>query len=385
MADDDGVQELLPPEQPPTVPLDGRPPGRRWRAPVFVGALAAVAVGAFAVPKCDVWDDTRVAKQQAAAPLAPITYTPELASTFFLDMPAAQSLHLTVTGLPQVTTDAKLLPISNEHRALFGAHGFVAELDQFVMVPGIDANAPASAPAGSTAFFHATGDVFYTAGDALFINGLVKQNLTGAGYQSVQSATKGQPEVLQKTLAGLTTTQVVFAPDGNYLARFLAVCNQCESAKARADVDPLLRWMVQSMDRNYTPAQITDITASYDRRRVIALWQDWSAAWKRSVPAGLGYITANDYPGLPAAPDQCRRYFGNPGPGFHVDSVVRPDSIKPAPDWTIPSGALKGSKPTGRIYALTVDQVDTAGTKTTTDAHTTVENGRAHLFFDCTL
>jgi hypothetical protein len=363
---------------------------QRWwtsRVAVLVAVALVLAVVVVIIVKArgDKSDElsatgTTVATRPGGGPNASVG----LASTFFPDAEEVRRLALTqTTPLPSVAADATQLPVSNEHRAAFAANGVLAELDQLLAVPGIDPAHPDQAPVGETVSFHVTVDVFEKATGAAATRAYVLEQLRGNGYQRLPRGTR--PVALQRTFQGLTTTQGIMDDGRNVLVRVVGVCNHCFPGQAPRGFDALLGVIRGRMAADHTPEELAAIEEAADRARVVEIWETWTDVWKQGTDQGLAYIEAHDYPGLPAAPDFCRKYFGVTGPGFRVHSTVRPDSIKPDPTWTIPHGRLQGTKPEGRVYVMTVDQLDTAGTRTSVVAHVSVVNGRPLLFFDCTL
>jgi hypothetical protein len=310
----------------------------------------------------------------------------ELASTYFPDDGDVKGAGVVgATSLPTITVDAVAVPVSNEHRTAFAANGIKAELDQLLTVPGIDATKPTDAPPGRPVSFHVTVDVFATKAGAAATRKYVNEQLGRAGYQTLPPREGTRPAALQTTFQGLSTTQAVVDTGNNVVVRVVGVCNQCFPGQAPTGFDRLVDAVVEHVSVEHTDAEMNAIRMQFDRTRVIDVWVAWGEAWKQGTEAGLTYIEAHDYPGLPASPDFCRRYFGVTGPGFRVESTVRPDSIKPDPGWKIPRGRLEGTPAEGRVYVMTVDQIDTAGTRTSIAAHVTVLDGRPLLFFDCTI
>jgi hypothetical protein len=363
---------------------------QRWwrtRTALFAAVAlvaAALVVGIILVSGGDPDDKlattgTTMAERPAGGPNASV----ELASTFFPDDTEIRHLALErATPLPSVAADATQVPVSNEHRAAFAANGVLAELDQVLTAPGIDAAHPELAPVGETTSFHVTIDVFEKAAGAAATRSYVLEKLGAGGYQRLPRGTR--PVAMQRTFQGLTTTQGVLDDGRNVLVRVVGVCNHCFPGQAPRGFDAVLDAIRQRMAKEHTPAELAAIEEAADKARVVEIWETWTDVWKQGTDQGLAYIEAHDYPGLPAAPDFCRKYFGVTGPGFRVHSTVRPDSIKPDPTWTIPRGKLQGTKPDGRVYVMTVDQLDTVGTRTSVVAHVTIIDGRPLLFFDCT-
>jgi hypothetical protein len=310
----------------------------------------------------------------------------ELASTYFPDDADVKAAGLArATSLPTITVDATAVPVSNEHQTAFRANGVKAELDQVMTVPGVDAGKPTEAPTGRPVSFHVTVDVFATKAGAAATRKYVAEQLGRAGSQALPLRGRNRPIALQTTFQGLSTTQAVVDTGNNVVVRVVGVCNQCFPGQAPTGFDRLVDAVVEHVSVEHTDAEVDAIEMQFDRARVIDVWVAWGEAWRSGTEAGLTYIETHDYPGLPASPDFCRRYFGVTGPGFRVESTVRPDSIKPAPGWIIPNGRLQGTPAEGRVYVMTVDQLDTVGTPTSIQAHVTVLDGRPLLFFDCTI
>ena len=168
---------------------------------------------------------------------------PAIARDFFLDASELEPYHLTVDASQLSTvTDANQLPVGDTTRANYAANGFLAEYLNFYTVPGVDANNPAAAPAGKTAFFSQSSDVFNDAAGADNVHQYLESQVKNATNVDVlQKGSGPRPTILQNTSNGLTTTTAFWNGADNAIVVLRSSCNQCTSDGARKDFDPVLK------------------------------------------------------------------------------------------------------------------------------------------------
>jgi hypothetical protein len=134
-----------------------------------------------------------------------------------------------------------------------------------------------------------------------------------------------------------------------------------------------------------TPPATVSLDAAAIQRSIDAV----NAAFAKGVVSGIAASeTANYYIGVGVyTGGQCSAFEAARGLGVVADRlVVHPGSVVPAPHWVDP---VLGAVPGGRVYVLTMDDVQTQvftkeqRTQTVTTHATVLPNGRALLFLRC--
>jgi hypothetical protein len=118
---------------------------------------------------------------------------------------------------------------------------------------------------------------------------------------------------------------------------------------------------------------------------IVELWAGYDEAVKEGVDAKVAYIASHSYPGLELTEELCAEDPSVEGYVPVVGADLDAESIAPEPDWVIriAGSPVDGETPDGTIYVHDVTISYDDGTAETGPAHTTILDGTAYFFFDC--
>jgi hypothetical protein len=87
-------------------------------------------------------------------------------------------------------------------------------------------------------------------------------------------------------------------------------------------------------------------------------WEDRNAAFAEGVDEGVKFVVDHLHPALGFTVEDCSTaWFGEEPPArFRERSELHPDTIAPAPDWTMDRGPLQDAKLADHVYVMHLDR-----------------------------
>jgi hypothetical protein len=118
---------------------------------------------------------------------------------------------------------------------------------------------------------------------------------------------------------------------------------------------------------------------------IVDLWAGYDEAVQGGVESKVAYIASHSYPGLELTEELCAEDPVVEGYVPVVGADLDAESIVPEPDWVIriAGSPVDGETPDGTIYVHDVTITFEDASAETGPAHTTILDGTAYFFFDC--
>jgi hypothetical protein len=107
------------------------------------------------------------------------------------------------------------------------------------------------------------------------------------------------------------------------------------------------------------PVEVEDDTVDPGHVALLTnYWEDRNAAFAKGVDEGVKFVVDHLHPALGFTVEDCSTaWFGEkPPPRFRERSELRPDTIAPAPDWTMDRGPLQDAKLADNVYVMHLDR-----------------------------